>query len=136
MLLDGKNAIIYGGGGAIGGAVARAFAREGAKVHLAGRTPLKLEAVADEIRATRGQVVLAIVQSPEGRTVQATAALTAALERPVDAATVSWAAGFLRSGHRVQDLTTLLLTSPEVTAGACRSRRVSQLPGTPASFAC
>lgn len=29
MLLDGKNAVIYGGGGAIGTAVASAFAREG-----------------------------------------------------------------------------------------------------------
>jgi 3-oxoacyl-[acyl-carrier protein] reductase len=37
MLLQGRNAVIYGGGGAIGGAVARAFAREGARVHLAGR---------------------------------------------------------------------------------------------------
>jgi NAD(P)-dependent dehydrogenase (short-subunit alcohol dehydrogenase family) len=37
MLLQGKNAVIHGGGGAIGGAVARAFAREGARVHLAGR---------------------------------------------------------------------------------------------------
>ncbi len=32
MLLEGKNAVIYGGGGAIGGATARAFAREGARV--------------------------------------------------------------------------------------------------------
>jgi NAD(P)-dependent dehydrogenase (short-subunit alcohol dehydrogenase family) len=38
MLIENKNAVIYGGGGAIGGAVARAFAREGAKVFLAGRT--------------------------------------------------------------------------------------------------
>jgi NAD(P)-dependent dehydrogenase (short-subunit alcohol dehydrogenase family) len=37
MFLENKNAVIYGGGGAIGGAVARAFAREGAKVFLAGR---------------------------------------------------------------------------------------------------
>jgi S-adenosylhomocysteine hydrolase len=34
MLLENKNAVIYGGGGTIGGAVARAFAREGAKVFL------------------------------------------------------------------------------------------------------
>jgi 3-oxoacyl-[acyl-carrier protein] reductase len=34
MLLENKNAVIYGAGGAIGGAVARAFAREGAKVFL------------------------------------------------------------------------------------------------------
>jgi NAD(P)-dependent dehydrogenase (short-subunit alcohol dehydrogenase family) len=38
MLLENKNAIVYGGGGAIGGAVARAFAREGAKVFLASKT--------------------------------------------------------------------------------------------------
>jgi len=35
MLLKNKIAVIYGGGGAIGGAVARAFAREGARVFLA-----------------------------------------------------------------------------------------------------
>jgi NAD(P)-dependent dehydrogenase (short-subunit alcohol dehydrogenase family) len=35
MLLENKNAVIYGAGGAVGGAVARAFAREGAKVFLA-----------------------------------------------------------------------------------------------------
>jgi 3-oxoacyl-[acyl-carrier protein] reductase len=50
MLLANKKAVIYGGGGAIGGAVARAFAREGAKVFLAGRSLSKLEAVADDIR--------------------------------------------------------------------------------------
>jgi 3-oxoacyl-[acyl-carrier protein] reductase len=50
-LLEGRNAIVYGGGGSIGGAVARAFAREGATVHLAGRTQASLDAVADEIGA-------------------------------------------------------------------------------------
>jgi len=43
MLLQNKNAVIYGGGGAIGGAVARAFAREGAKVFLTGRTLAKVD---------------------------------------------------------------------------------------------
>ena len=38
MLLEKKTAVIYGAGGAVGGAVARAFAREGAKVFLTGRT--------------------------------------------------------------------------------------------------
>jgi 3-oxoacyl-[acyl-carrier protein] reductase len=37
MLLEDKNAVIYGAGGSIGGAVAQAFAREGTKVFLAGR---------------------------------------------------------------------------------------------------
>ena len=39
MLLKDKVAVIYGAGGAIGGAVARAFASEGASVYLAGRSP-------------------------------------------------------------------------------------------------
>ena len=46
--LDGRNAIIYGGGGSIGGAVARAMARDGARVFLAGRTRSSHEAVAGE----------------------------------------------------------------------------------------
>jgi NAD(P)-dependent dehydrogenase (short-subunit alcohol dehydrogenase family) len=41
MLLQSKNSVVYGGRGAIGGAVARAFAREGARVFLAGRTLAK-----------------------------------------------------------------------------------------------
>ena len=55
MLLENKNAVLYGGGGTIGGAVARAFAREGATVHLAGRTMSTLQRVADEIRAAGGK---------------------------------------------------------------------------------
>lgn len=54
MLLENKNAVIYGGGGHIGGAIARAFAREGARVFLAGRTLAKLDAVANEISAAGG----------------------------------------------------------------------------------
>jgi 3-oxoacyl-[acyl-carrier protein] reductase len=38
MLLRDKTAIIYGAGGAVGGAVAQAFGREGARVFLTGRT--------------------------------------------------------------------------------------------------
>jgi hypothetical protein len=42
VLLENKVAVIYGGGGAVGGAVARAFAREGARLFLAGRTSTPL----------------------------------------------------------------------------------------------
>jgi 3-oxoacyl-[acyl-carrier protein] reductase len=45
MLLRDKVAVVYGGGGAIGGTVARTFAREGARLFLAGPTKAKLEAV-------------------------------------------------------------------------------------------
>jgi 3-oxoacyl-[acyl-carrier protein] reductase len=54
VLLNGKNAVIYGAAGSIGGAVARAFGREGATVFLTGRTLTKLDAVAEEIRAVGG----------------------------------------------------------------------------------
>lgn len=54
MLLENKTAVIYGAGGAIGGAVARAFAREGARVFLAGHTPSRLESVAGDIVAAGG----------------------------------------------------------------------------------
>lgn len=63
MLLDGKNAVIYGGGGSIGGAVARAFAGEGARVFLAGRTLTKLDEVAAEIRAGGGVAETAVVDA-------------------------------------------------------------------------
>ncbi len=55
MLLEGKNVILYGAGGPIGSAVARAFAREGAAVHLTGRTAERLERLADDIRSAGGR---------------------------------------------------------------------------------
>jgi len=61
MLLDTKTAIVYGAGGAIGSAVARAYAREGAEVHLAGRTRPTLEEVAQRIRHDRGAAHVAQV---------------------------------------------------------------------------
>jgi 3-oxoacyl-[acyl-carrier protein] reductase len=54
VLLEGKNAVIYGGGGRIGSAVAAVFAREGARVFLGGRTLSRVETVATEIRAGGG----------------------------------------------------------------------------------
>jgi 3-oxoacyl-[acyl-carrier protein] reductase len=71
MLLDGKNAVIYGGGGNIGGAVARAFGREGAIVHLAGRTRARLDRVANDIWATGGQATVAELDALDGDAVDA-----------------------------------------------------------------
>jgi 3-oxoacyl-[acyl-carrier protein] reductase len=56
MLLENKVAAIYGASGSIGGAVAHAFAREGARVFLAGRTQTSLDEVAGEIRSNGGTV--------------------------------------------------------------------------------
>ena len=62
-LLDNKTAVIYGAGGAIGGAVARAFAREGARVFLTGRDVAKVDAVADEIIGAGGAAETAQVDA-------------------------------------------------------------------------
>jgi NAD(P)-dependent dehydrogenase (short-subunit alcohol dehydrogenase family) len=69
MLLENKVAVIYGAGGPIGGAVARAFAREGARVFLAGRTKAKLDRVTDEIRSNGGIADTAVVDALDERTV-------------------------------------------------------------------
>jgi NAD(P)-dependent dehydrogenase (short-subunit alcohol dehydrogenase family) len=61
MLLEKKNAIVYGAGGAVGGAVAHAFAAEGARVFLAGRTGAALEVVAEKIQASGGVADVATV---------------------------------------------------------------------------
>lgn len=51
VLLDDKTPVIYAAGGAIGGAVAWAFAREGAGLFLTGRDAAKVDAVAEDIGA-------------------------------------------------------------------------------------
>jgi NAD(P)-dependent dehydrogenase (short-subunit alcohol dehydrogenase family) len=71
MILKDKTAVIYGGGGSIGGAVARVFAREGARVYLAGRTQASLDAVAEDIRAGGGEAETAEVDALDERAVDA-----------------------------------------------------------------
>jgi len=53
-MLKDKVAVIYGAGGAIGAAVARAYAREGANLFLTGRRLPPVEAVAKDIVAAGG----------------------------------------------------------------------------------
>ena len=53
-MLNDKVAVIYGAGGAIGGAVALAFARQGAKVFLTGRRLEAVEAVAQDVISAGG----------------------------------------------------------------------------------
>ena len=54
MMLKDKVAVIYGAGGGIGGAVARAFAREGARLFLTGRDLASVEIVAKDIESAGG----------------------------------------------------------------------------------
>jgi NAD(P)-dependent dehydrogenase (short-subunit alcohol dehydrogenase family) len=63
MRLNDKVAVIYGSGGAIGSAVARAFASEGANVFLTGRRLAPVEVVATEIVAAGGSAEAAEVDA-------------------------------------------------------------------------
>ncbi|HLY31334.1 MAG TPA: SDR family oxidoreductase [Ktedonobacterales bacterium] len=70
MLLENKNAVIYGAGGGIGSAVARAFAREGARLFLAGRTLAPLSAVAEDITKAGGSAEIAQVDALDEQAVE------------------------------------------------------------------
>jgi NAD(P)-dependent dehydrogenase (short-subunit alcohol dehydrogenase family) len=69
MMLKGKVAVIYGAGGAIGGAVAHAFAREGAKLFLTGRSLAPVVAVAREVVSAGGSAAAAEVDALDERAV-------------------------------------------------------------------
>src|SRR5262244_3975852 len=70
-MLKNKVAVIYGAGGDIGGAVARTFAREGAKVFLTGRKRAPIEAVAKDIAAAGALAEAAEVDALDERGVDA-----------------------------------------------------------------
>ncbi|GGJ48563.1 SDR family NAD(P)-dependent oxidoreductase [Streptomyces brasiliensis] len=71
MLLENKNAIVYGAGGSVGSAVAHTFAAEGARVFLVGRTTAALEAVAEKIQASGGVADVATVDVMDEDAVEA-----------------------------------------------------------------
>lgn len=84
MLLEGKNAIVYGAGGGIGGEVARTFAREGARVFLAGRTREPLETVAGDIRAAGGSAEVAVLDALDEQAVDGHAKAVASQTGSID----------------------------------------------------
>jgi NADP-dependent 3-hydroxy acid dehydrogenase YdfG len=61
MRLQGKSAVIYGANSPAGASVARALAKEGATVYLAGRSTSRLQPVAREILNANGAVEVAQV---------------------------------------------------------------------------
>jgi 3-oxoacyl-[acyl-carrier protein] reductase len=83
-LLANKTAIVYGGGGAIGGSVARVFAREGARVFLAGRTLSKLATVARDIESAGGSAETAVLDLFDETQVRAHADAVAAKTGGID----------------------------------------------------
>jgi NAD(P)-dependent dehydrogenase (short-subunit alcohol dehydrogenase family) len=63
MMLEDKTAVIYGAGGAIGSAVARAFASEGANLFLTGHKLAPVEVVAKEAASAGGSAEAATVDA-------------------------------------------------------------------------
>ena len=63
MMLSDEVAVIYGAGGAIGSAIGRAFAAEGAKLFLTGHKLAPVEAVAEEIVSAGGSAEAAAVDA-------------------------------------------------------------------------
>jgi 3-oxoacyl-[acyl-carrier protein] reductase len=61
MILQNKNAVIYGAGGSLGGAVAKALARAGARVFLTGHRIESIQKVAAEIIAAGGKAEVDVV---------------------------------------------------------------------------
>jgi NAD(P)-dependent dehydrogenase (short-subunit alcohol dehydrogenase family) len=84
MLLDGKTAVIYGAGGDVGGAIARAFALHGARLFLSGRTLRKVKAVAADIVAAGGVAEAAEVDALDERAVEEYVASVAAKAGSID----------------------------------------------------
>ncbi|ANS28533.1 enoyl-[acyl-carrier-protein] reductase [Rhodococcus opacus] len=77
MLLQNRITIVHGGSGAVGSAVARAYAREGAEVHLTGRTRATLEDVAHSIRDEGGIAHVAVLDAVDRDAVERHAAAVA-----------------------------------------------------------
>jgi NAD(P)-dependent dehydrogenase (short-subunit alcohol dehydrogenase family) len=84
MLLENRNAIIYGAGGSIGAAAARTFAREGARVFLVGRTRTSLDAVAADVAAAGGSADVAVLDALDEQAVEAHAQAVAAEAGTID----------------------------------------------------
>jgi NAD(P)-dependent dehydrogenase (short-subunit alcohol dehydrogenase family) len=69
VMLTGRVAVIYGAAGAIGGAVTRAFAREGARLFLTGRRRAAVDAIAADVGSTGGSAEAAQVDALDERAV-------------------------------------------------------------------
>jgi len=137
MLLTDKTAVIYGAGGRIGSAVARAFAREGARVFLAGRTPSRLDAVAAEIADAGGTAEAAHVDALDPQAItQHLDAIVKQVGRIDISFNAIWIRGDLQGTPLIQmpweDVTTPALTGVKthfLTATAAARHMVPQRSG-------
>jgi 3-oxoacyl-[acyl-carrier protein] reductase len=84
MSLNGKVALVHGAGGAVGSTVAKAFAREGARVYVSGRTLERVRQVADEIVGDGGSAEAAVVDALDEGAVEHHTSTVAGREGHID----------------------------------------------------
>jgi 3-oxoacyl-[acyl-carrier protein] reductase len=63
VILQNKNAVIYGAGGSLGGAVAKALASSGAHLFLTGRNTSTVQKLADEIKTSGAHAEVDLVDA-------------------------------------------------------------------------
>src|SRR5918992_3519117 len=136
MLLGNKNSVIYGGGGSIGGAVAREFSREGARVFLVGHTRENLEAVANDIKADGGAAEVAVLDALDEQAVdehaQAVVSQAGSIDVSFNLITRGDVQGIPLIGMSTDDLLRAVVTglsSTFITARAAGRRMVEQGSG-------
>lgn len=116
MLLKGKNAVIYGAGGSIGGTVARILAREGARVFVTGRSLDSVLEVANVITSDGGQAEAAQVDALDQGQIQQHVDHVVATAGSVDISfNAIWIRGDLQ-GTRLVDLAVDDFLTPITTA--------------------
>lgn len=135
--LKDKVAVIYGAGG-VGSTVALEFAKQGARVFLAGRTALKLETVAKEVKWNGGIIETKIVDALDQEQVEQHLAEVADKAGKID---ISFnAVGLPQTNHQGTALTELTLEnyllpityysqSHFITAKAALKRMIQQKQG-------
>ncbi|MDX3071137.1 SDR family NAD(P)-dependent oxidoreductase [Streptomyces sp. NPDC088354] len=116
MLLENKTAVVYGAAGAVGRAVARTFAREGAHVFLTGRRSAGLEELAEEIRSAGGRADAAQVDALDPEAVERHAAAvvrtTGRIDVSINAVSIRGdLQGTPLTGMSVQDFLTPITTA-------------------------
>jgi NAD(P)-dependent dehydrogenase (short-subunit alcohol dehydrogenase family) len=136
MLLENKNAVIYGAAGGIGRGVALTFANEGARVFLAGRSSAKLEALAAEINAAGGSAEAMAVDALDEEAVNELVRTVAARAGSVDISFNLIARGDVQGIPLIEmkagDLTRAVvtgLTTHFLTARAAARRMIEQGSG-------
>lgn len=101
MLLRNKTAVIYGAGGAVGSAIARGFAREGARVFLTGRSLDSVGRVASAIAAEGGTAEAARADALDEQAVEEHASTVVEMAGAID---ISFNASGMREQQGIQGI--------------------------------